>query len=150
MNNAESTYSRRRRAISDLLELLVDMSSMLPSNTASTFDATDETFTNSLVCSWNEAGKEYSDRTIYVHIHQTTDSGKAAERIREMMREEASSTGRGVHSDAEALEINTDRDNEHVFVVRYLSKVQTIVGRCFLTMIVKPFDPPVDSLLKRP
>ena len=80
------SYSERRALIARALEPVIATSSTAPTNSESAFEP--DLLENSLVCSWGDPAS--GDNKVSVYIHQAPDGSRKADRLREMIAEEAS------------------------------------------------------------
>jgi hypothetical protein len=117
----------------------------VPTNSEPAFDAPEGLFENSLLCNWGDP-ETLTTRTLYVHIYRVPDGEEKAERVREMMMEEAPPVSDQQGPDADAYEIAGQRPGEYVFVLNYVGSLRVIVGNCVIETMPRPITAPLSEL----
>ncbi|MEZ0342243.1 hypothetical protein ACAG25_19940 [Mycobacterium sp. pV006] len=132
-----STYTQRRKAISDILDPLFDVRSMISTNIASSFEP--DIFENSLWCAWADRDP-LTSRTLSVYVHRVRDGDAEAARVRAMMATEA------LGEQSDAYELPGRKSDEYVFVLNYLGSVTVVAGDCVVQVMPRPVTMSLESL----
>jgi hypothetical protein len=125
---APRSYSERRALVARSLEPIIAVSSLVPTNSEPAFEP--DLLANSLMCSWGDP--QTGQNRVSVYIHQVRDGSRKADRLREMMAEEASPD--------DAREISGQAAGEFVFVLDYVGTVTAVVADCVIEIIPNGID----------
>jgi hypothetical protein len=145
MMETPRSYSQRRDVVAQKLEPYFHISALVPTNTKPAFDDPEGLFENSWMCSWGDP-ETLTSRTLFVYVHEVADGERKAERIREMMAEEAPPDPDLQRPDADAYEMARRQPGEFAFVLNYLGCLTVIVGKCVIEIMPNPISLPLSEI----
>lgn len=144
MTEIPRSYTERRGVIAQKLEPYFHISKLVPTNLEPAFEPAPGLRPNSLMCSWGDPAT--GDNKLFVYISRVADGEGKADRIRDMMMNEAPSEPGKPPTEGDAYEIPGQRAGEYVFVLNYLGRLTVLVGDCWIDIAPMPVTFPLSDL----
>jgi hypothetical protein len=142
MAQSPQRYTERCAVIAEKLGTYFDFGALVRTNAQPSFEP--DLFENSLMCSWGDPAT--GDNKLFVYIHQVPDGNHEAEKLREMVTEEAPANQERQSPNAEAYEIHKHGPDEYVFVLNHVGRLTAIVGDCIISISPTPVTIRLDEL----
>jgi hypothetical protein len=142
MTEHPRSYTERCAVIADKLEPHFHVSSLVPTNNEPALEP--DLFQNSLMCSWGDPAT--GDNKLFVYIHQVPNGDREAERLREMIMDEAPPSQDRHAPEAVAYEIHDHRPGEYVFVLNHVGRLTAIASNCVVSISPTPVTIPLNQV----